>query len=284
MQDLIQQGIYKTEVTLLSDLPASRKEKETIQNIVKVRDMVYIITCQKGKSAIRINLSQSILFWEEVEWDDRYKNMKLIAFEDSIITLGAQADYMNKKCNLFSLESKFAYMYNTTSGVWTQLPDMMEARSGASLVLFNGLICAVGGSVNFSAECLNITSKQWTYLPPMISARRNAASVELNGELYVIGGIDAYKIPVTFVNITTHHQHALTIVEKYNPNTHLWTSCANLSTGRSYHAVKAFNGKIFVAGGFSNLIEVYRPDKDKWCNVIARDLTSLAFQTRIIAV
>ena len=55
---------------------------------------------------------------------------------------------------------------------------MNEERIGNALVLFNGTVCAVGGSSQPSVECLDASTNKWYYLPPMKTPRRNPAAVE----------------------------------------------------------------------------------------------------------
>ena len=87
---------------------------------------------------------------------------------------------------------------------------MLEPRFEATLVLFQGGVCGVGGYHSSTVECFNMTANTWANLPKMKAPRSNAAAVELNGELYVIDGIRdnlfRAKTPSTILNS----------VEKYN--------------------------------------------------------------------
>ena len=133
-------------------------------------------------------------------WESKYICRQYIADEDSILAAGI-SDHNNysiehsdllKFCN-HTQETSLPFrvdLHNTTTVTWTRLPNMNEPRLGHALVMFKGLICAVGGSFvsPSSAECFNFSTNQWTLLPPMNRGRRNAAAVELNDELYVIRG------------------------------------------------------------------------------------------------
>ena len=55
-----------------------------------------------------------------------------------------------------------------------------------------------------------------------------------------------------------------------------WTTLASLSKARAYHASAAFNGKLYVFGGYLggtrlDLVEVYSPASNTWAS--AADLT-----------
>ena len=270
--------------TYLPDFPHVYKEDTTVQNFVKVNNMIYVISCISGKSAIRINASDPTAVWVEMKWKDKYKNKKYIAFKDAILAIGSQSDYMNYDCQSTLPKSSAAYMYNTTTNIWTQLPAMSEARLGAALALFNGTACAVGGSESPSVECFNMTRNQWISLPMMNITRRDAAAVELNGELYVIGGAPILSSQHSNAKEIRKYysRYALPTVEKYNPNINLWTKVTPLHEGRIYHAAAAADGRIYVVGGFSSVVEVYDPNGDFWCAASA--IFNAQRYTRIIAI
>jgi len=262
--------IYDTHfyLTSFTGIPPYYQETTTIQNFVKVRDMAYVISCIKDKPVIRINMSDRNSTWDEVYWNNEFKNRKYISFKDSIFAIGSQSDYMNHDCQYNYIPgSSAAYMYNTTTNIWTALPSMSEERLGAALVLYDGLICAVGGSTLPSVECFNQTYKYWISLPLMNYTIRNAAAVDFNGELYVIGGTPVYNLKeVDEKMINKHHfRFALSSVVKYNSETNLWTAVPNLIEKRSHHAASVSNGRIYVVGGSSSLVKVYNNYFKLWC-------------------
>ena len=198
--------------------------------------------------------------YEELEWDNKYKNRKHIAFKDSIMAVGTQIDFVNYDCGTqhSMVESADAFLFNITTNVWVRLPNMHEARLGPTLVIFQGMVCALGGSSSDSAECFHQSSYEWFPLPKMISHRRDAEAVELDGELYVIGGTSSFEIK--FLRPTEIRkgasQYALTLIEKYDPVTQSWTEFARLQEGRIYHGLGIHKSKIHVIGGLSNAVEV----------------------------
>ena len=270
-------------VTVLADFPDFFQEQTTVQNIVKLKNLVYIISCLNKKTALRTNLSKPALTWNELEWGDAYKNRKYISFKDSIMAIGTQNDYMDYDCQHPIIESSLAFLYNTTTGTWLQLPDMNEARLGHALVVFKGSVCAMGGSGSRSAECFNQTTNKWTYLPAMNSTRRDAVAVELSNELYVIGGTASFSLEQHSVDQIKKYysRYAKLSVEKYNPVAKQWTTVAKLNEARVFHGAGVFNGKIVVVGGFSSVVEVYDPNLNKWR--AETNLYNAQRYTRIIA-
>ena len=266
---LIKHDIGNKTVTTLLHFPKSYVSNFHVPNFVKVNNIVYVISEISNKSILRVNLSQTNLFWETLNWNEQYKYRSYIAHKDSIFSVGAQYDYLSldwKHRENFQLAQSrtrlgcdHAYLYNVTTNVWTRLRSMNQPRLGHTLVLFKDLICAVGGSLSKTAECYNSSTNQWTNLPQMTIARRGAAAVELNGELFVMGG-------ELFTKDYTHNK--LDLVEKYNPVTNTWTKVsAGLMEAREHINAGVYRGKIYVFGGFSNLIAAYDPSENIWKKV-----------------
>ena len=264
---LVKYDIASFNHSYLPEFPKTYQEQTTVQNFVKVNDIVYVISCVQHKAAIQINVSDPVSKWRDVKWSNMYKNKKYISVKDSILAIGTQSDYMNFDCqNTIPGPSATAFMYNTTTKTWTDLPSMSEARLGPALVVYDGLACAVGGSASPSVECFNMSRNQWISLPMMNITRRDAAAVELNGELYVIGGALFFDLKhLDDDEIRSYYsRYALSSVEKYNPVTNTWSGVTKLHEGRIYHGAGVANGKIYVVGGFSSVVEVYDPDSNVW--------------------
>ena len=164
--------------------------------------------------------------------------------------------------------SDLVHSYNTDTNVWAQLKSMNKSRLGHSLALFKGLICAVGGSEFSSAECYNATTNHWTNLPVMTMVRRYSAAVELNNELYVMGGSFAvsHRSVQTSDPAPEYSRNYFDTVEKYNPVKKHWTKVASLIEGRKNHVAGVFNGKIYVVGGVSSIVEAYDSMENIWKN------------------
>jgi hypothetical protein len=87
---------------------------------------------------------------------------------------------------------------------------------------------------------------------PMKAPRAFHSAVSLGQLVYVLGGVD-------------FSGRKMTACECYDPNTDRWTSIADLSVSRSYHASCAYQGKIFVVGGWdARSIEAYNPSEDSF--------------------
>ena len=233
----------------LTHFPTARDERFPITDVVKVNERVYFISQNMSKNILRVNLTDSSMVWEEIEWDNAYKLRNYIAFKDSILAVGALHTYSNSP-HALSVD-----LYNTTTQEWIQLPNLNETRKGHALVIFKGLLCAVGGVETKTSECLNMSTGQWTYLPPMKAFRQRAAAVELNGKLYVIGG-DFYDI--------FEDSPPSSSAEKFDPVTGEWTSIASTIRPRINHAARVYNNKIIVVGGYCSVAEVYNPMENKW--------------------
>ena len=289
-------NIVDKNISTILHLPKTAVETRYVPNVVKVNEWVYITNFKENKCAMKLNLSESSLTWKKVQWKNKYKNKKYIAIKDSILAVGSHYDFMGRTESLVTSIAKTedglkfgcaqAFWLNTTTKTWTQLPSMNEPRTGHTLVLYRGLVCAIGGSPSRSAECYNFTSKEWSFLVPMKTARRDAAAVELNGELYVIGGATTWYpiLTAVFELYQDPHQDVVELnsVEKYNPATNSWVQVANLLERRMYHSAGVFNGKIYVIGGRSNVVEAYDPAKNVWefVSVLSKDRSF----TRFLAV
>ena len=252
-----------------------------VPDVVKVHDLVFVIGFSSTKNNLKVNLSESPLKWKEIEWKYKYKGRKYIAYKDSIFVAGMNYDHMrpidtseiirNRYNKRSELQSHFhAYLFNTTTNEWTRLPNMKEPRVGHALVVFKDMVCAVGGSLTSlsNAECFNFSTNQWTLLPSMNTERRYSAAIELNDELYVIGGMDANDSMVGNFSMESDLEFlshiSINSVEKYRPEKKSWTVIDSLKHNRMCHGVGVFNKKIYVVGGYSDIVEVFDPSKKTW--------------------
>jgi len=231
-----------------------------INKIVKVNNQVYIFTNFFLDPIGLITLGTSKLTRKNVTWNKRFFNRKYISSGNYLFFIGS----LHFRAIINSIEGDLrptaaADMYNTVTQRWTKLPDMNEPRVDHTLVLFQGLICAISGDFHSTAECFNLSTTKWTYLPKIIMSvygiGKNPGAVELNGELYVIGG-----------EVQTSTLIYNTWVVKYNPVKNSWSQVASLSSPRSGITSGVSNGKIYIIGGLNipHVIEIYDPSKDKW--------------------
>jgi N-acetylneuraminic acid mutarotase len=86
--------------------------------------------------------------------------------------------------------------------------------------------------------------------------RRSVGAAVLDGKLYVVGG---WNNPNDYYST----------VEAYDPVTDTWDPVSNMPTARDQTIVNAVNGKLYVAGGttevdWTRVLEVYDPAADSW--------------------
>jgi len=241
---------------------------EVCPDIVNVKDMIYVISHHNFQPALRLNISQLNWTWEEIEWKNEYKNRRYIAYKDSILAIGLKPTEDIKATMLGSNKTD---IFNATTGEWTRLPDMKVPRMGHALALFKGLVCAIGGSLPSDAvECFNRTTNQWTHLTFMGRYSRYASAIELNEELYVIGGVRVSNYHYSDNRATIIPTSAAVnwnSVTKYNTAKN-WTEVASLNQERMHHTAGVFDGKIFVIGGMTNVMETYDPTLNMWRKVV----------------
>lgn len=75
---------------------------------------------------------------------------------------------------------------------------MNDARSGVSLVSYNGVLYALGGFDGFerlpTCEQYNPSQGRWQQISYMINPRSNFAAVTLDKMIFVIGGFNGMYI------------------------------------------------------------------------------------------
>ena len=263
--ELIEYDVHKNNISVLSNYPGTIANAEQVEQILQVGDTVYVIEDWIEHFAVlKLNLSNSSRTWEKLHWDKKYQHRNYIAFNNSILAVG------NRDYNYDFTESNIATanvdLYNTATGEWTALRSMKKPRAYHTLVLFQELVCAIGGKDSGSSECYDPNTNKWRFLPPMNTERQRAAAAELNGELYVIGGALAFR-----KSVDKHKQ--LRSVEKYNRITDSWKEVAALNEKRIGHTAGVFNGKIYVIGGASDFIEAYDASKNVWENQVKINIT-----------
>lgn len=160
------------------------------------------------------------------------------------------------------------WIYNIGTGSLNKGAQMSAPRSlpsGGTLV--NGKIYAIGGHnipkqiPTRMVEAYDIATNSWSSCASIPTTRVWHATCVLEGKIYVLGGLPIHK------DISTIS--AYTVVERYDPETDTWDTCAPLPTGRWCLSACAVNGKIYAIGGYDksetlSMVEVYDPDTDQW--------------------
>ena len=130
-----------------------------------------------------------------------------------------------------------------STGKWTCLPELSVWRLNASLVVVDGHLFVIGGSVRvsmFNAFSWSETASveeylalegRWVSVPDLPIAVADAAAVALDGKLLVIGGKESAA------------------VLEYNLADRSWKSLPSLLTARSRAAVTVLGGNVVARGG-----------------------------------
>jgi len=134
-------------------------------------------------------------------------------------------------------------IYDATTGVFTNVPNMTVSRGDHSATLLNnGKVFISGGygSSNYlnSTEIYDPTSNTFTTKSNMSSRRAFHSSILLNdGTVLIVGGYNSS----TYLNTA----------ELYNPTTNSFTSTTNnMSDARGYPTLTLLNnGKVLIVGG-----------------------------------
>ena len=160
------------------------------------------------------------------------------------------------------------FQYDPSSDTWTQLADMLTNRYAPAAVSLNGHLYAIGGSTGNGQTVLSTmeeydpASNTWTQKASMQNARWAFQAVAVNGKIYAIGGLggsSANPIDAPYV-------------EEYDPVSDSWTSKSNMPVPRTSFGAVAWNGKIYVIGGYDYNnnhtyiadVHVYDPVSDTW--------------------
>jgi len=283
----------KSNTTLIRYVPqkATRSESKDLFEIraLKENDTAYVIVGNEPTSfpkldvIYRVNLSDSTVQpsyqYKNENWGWRVIfNYQFIVVNDSIFAAGASCS-LNQDCvgENWKEATYVAFLIQIKTHEIKRLPDLNERRIGNTLVLFQGRVCAVGGSGSSTIECLDESARKWIYLPRLKKARQNAAAVTLNDELYVIGGMTAkqedrvyhtlhYYLNYIFSKeeISVENDLSLDSVEKYNSVTNRWTEMASLQIPRSIVVAGICQEKIYVVGDFSKAVEEYDKSSNEW--------------------
>jgi len=151
---------------------------------------------------------------------------------------------------------------------WQPAAALPQDATGAAGAVYDGSLYIIGGiQSNQSSGALQIYRKgEWTKgaTKPHPVLRVSAAAI---GELiYVPGGCDAQGKPAVFMDV-------------YDPRQDAWSVRANLPEPRCNYALSAFEGSLYLFGGWdggkeSDSVFRYDPDTDTW-HVVSRLTTPL---------
>ncbi len=140
---------------------------------------------------------------------------------------------------------------NATTGVigsFSPTTSFAGARSGHTSVAYNGYLYVIGGKdsayyhdVQYAAIAANGTVGTWNTTSAFSGARANHTTVEYGGYLYLAGGYDgtSYKGDVQYAAL------------KSDGTVGAWATSGNtFTTARAFHSSVAYNGFLYVIGGY----------------------------------
>ncbi len=162
------------------------------------------------------------------------------------------------------------------SAKMTLLKECIEMKRviliGSLLFLLAGCTTTVQGTVPVQEAATAVipsmgpteNSNPWKQLSDMLTPRSEMHAVELNGLIYVFGGFG--PVPGGAAN----GKDSVATLEAYDPKTDQWTSLAPAPEARDHSMMAAFQGRIYVFGGyakdwkvFSN-VWTYDPAANQW--------------------
>lgn len=152
------------------------------------------------------------------------------------------------------------YAYDVSENTWYSKADMHFARKNHAATELNGKIYVVGG-IDTCCERLDTmevydpAANEWT-AHTMPFARAGSAAGAINGKLYVATGSDLWVSG----DPTWYYTDELW---EYDPVSDSWTELAPIPTERFAPVAGVIGGRLYVAGGLSDVelgtLEVYTP-------------------------
>uniref|UniRef100_A0AAQ4QX67 Kelch-like family member 5 n=1 Tax=Gasterosteus aculeatus aculeatus TaxID=481459 RepID=A0AAQ4QX67_GASAC len=151
---------------------------------------------------------------------------------------------------------------------WSFVASMATPRSTVGVAVLNGKLYAVGGrdgsSCLRSVECFDPHTNRWTGCAPMAKRRGGVGVATWHGFLYAIGGHDAPASSLA--------SRLSDCVERYDPQTDVWTAVAPMSISRDAVGVCLLGDRLYAVGGYDgqvylNTVEAYDPQTNEWTQV-----------------
>lgn len=151
---------------------------------------------------------------------------------------------------------------------WSFVASMSTPRSTVGVAVLNGKLYAVGGrdgsSCLRSVECFDPHTNRWSSCGPMAKRRGGVGVATWHGFLYAIGGHDAPASSLA--------SRLSDCVERYDPQTDVWTAVAPMSVSRDAVGVCLLGDRLFAVGGYDgqvylNTVEAYDPQTNEWTQV-----------------
>ncbi len=143
---------------------------------------------------------------------------------------------------------------------WQVAAPMPTARTRLAVAAYAGRAVAIGGDTPGGAtgavEWFDPVEDTWTKGAAKPTAASNVSAAVIGDVIVVPGGMTASGAPTE-------------IVEIYDTGADAWSRVAPLPAPRMAHAIAAFEGKVYVLGGwngsaYSATVFVYDPASDSW--------------------
>uniref|UniRef100_A0A8C3GBG6 Kelch-like family member 5 n=1 Tax=Cyclopterus lumpus TaxID=8103 RepID=A0A8C3GBG6_CYCLU len=158
---------------------------------------------------------------------------------------------------------------------WSFVASMATPRSTVGVAVLNSKLYAVGGrdgsSCLRSVECFDPHTNRWSGCAPMAKRRGGVGVATWHGFLYAIGGHDAPASSLA--------SRLSDCVERYDPQTDVWTAVAPMSISRDAVGVCLLGDRLYAVGGYDgqvylNTVEAYDPQTNEWTQVHNRTHTN----------
>lgn len=146
------------------------------------------------------------------------------------------------------------------SNRWSRLSPLPTARYGLAAAVDQALIYAIGGfshqGPTGAVERYNPGKKQWETLSSKPTPVYEIQAAVMGGKIYVPGG-------------KLENKEVTAVLEIYDPRSDTWTRGADLIEKRSAYALVAFEGNLYLFGGwdgrkFVDTVYRYEPAEDRW--------------------
>ncbi len=143
---------------------------------------------------------------------------------------------------------------------WQSLKEMPESGSGMAAVSYEDQIFVIGGlrgaAVSAEVNSYQVAGNTWDKKAAKPTAVTAAGAVLMGEKIYMPGGQAADGSPIA-------------VLEIYDPRTDQWESAAPMPTALSRFALAAFEGNLYVFGGwdgqnFSDAVYQYNAAENTW--------------------
>lgn len=181
-----------------------------------------------------------------------------------IFVVGGSKKELNNLTRSFESSYVTIERYDTFKSEWCKAPNMTVSRIVPGVAALNGNIYVVGGEHGSNSlacgERYNLQDNRWTQIGSMIVPRCEFGLCTWNGYLYAVGG---------WVGGGERGDIGDSI-ERFNPQTNMWTLVGKLLQPRFSMGVVSYEGLIYMVGGctefqrFSQDLLSYNPLTGQW--------------------